>query len=123
MSKEAVFTLKLETDLRADFMAEAEAAHRSASQVVRELMRDFVQRQRQARDYQEFLGRKVEAGRVSMRASKGHCGGVIYNGLAAAKALKFRLRPSTFGLKPVKSDRAVNLSFVTMVIFVICVIW
>ena len=91
MSKEAVFTLKLETDLRADFMAEAEAAHRSASQVVRELMRDFVQRQRQARDYQEFLGRKVEAGRVSMRASKGHCGGVIYNGLAAAKALKFRL--------------------------------
>jgi len=62
MSKEAVFTLKLETDLRADFMAEAEAAHRSASQVVRELMRDFVQRQRQARDYQEFLGRKVEAG-------------------------------------------------------------
>jgi hypothetical protein len=72
MSKEAVFTMKLESDLRADFMAAAEAAHRPASQVMRELMRDFVQRQRQARDYQEFMGRKVEAGRVSMRAGEGH---------------------------------------------------
>ena len=72
MSKEAVFTMKLESDLRADFMAAAEAAHRPASQVMRELMRDFVQRQRQARDYQELMGRKVEAGRVSMRAGEGH---------------------------------------------------
>jgi len=46
MSKEAVFTLKLESDLRVAFMSEAQAAHRPASQVLRELMREFVQRQR-----------------------------------------------------------------------------
>ena len=71
MSKEAVFTMKLEPELRAEFMAEAEAAHRPASQVVRELMREFVQRQREAREYDEFLRRKVEAGRASMRAGAG----------------------------------------------------
>lgn len=68
MSKEAVFTMKLEPELRADFMAEAAAAHRPASQVLRELMREFVQRQREAREYDEFLSRKVDAGRASMRA-------------------------------------------------------
>ena len=71
MSKEAVFTMKLEPELRKEFMAEAEATHRPASQVLRELMRDFVQRQRDAREYDEFLRRKVEAGRASMRAGKG----------------------------------------------------
>lgn len=72
MPKEAVFTMKLEPELRADFMAEAEAAHRPASQVLRELMRDFVKRQREEREYDEFLARKVTASRASMRADIGH---------------------------------------------------
>jgi hypothetical protein len=71
MPKEAVFTMKLEPELRAEFMAEAEAAHRPASQVLRELMRNFVQQQREAREYESFLRGKVEAGRVSMRAGHG----------------------------------------------------
>ena len=71
MSKEAVFTMKLEPELRDEFMAEAEAAHRPASQVLRELMREFVQRQREAREYDEFLRSKVEAGRASMQAGRG----------------------------------------------------
>jgi len=71
MSKEAVFTMKLEPGLRDEFMAEAEAAHRPASQVLRELMREFVQRQREAREYDEFLRSKVEAGRASMRIGRG----------------------------------------------------
>ena len=48
MPKEAVFTMKLEPELREAFMAEAEASDRPASQVVRELMREFVARQRHA---------------------------------------------------------------------------
>ena len=40
MNKEAVFTMKLESELRAEFIAVAEAEHRPASQSVRELMRD-----------------------------------------------------------------------------------
>jgi len=45
MSKQAVFTMKLEPELREQFMAEAEASHRPASQIVREMMRQFVQTQ------------------------------------------------------------------------------
>ena len=71
MSKQAVFTMKLEPELRDEFMAEAEASHRPASQIMRELMREFVQRQREAREYDTFLRGKVEAGRASMRAGQG----------------------------------------------------
>jgi len=71
MSKEAVFTMKLESDLRSEFMAEAEAAHRPASQVVRDLMREFVHRQRQAREYDAFLNKKVEIAQSSMQAGLG----------------------------------------------------
>ena len=63
MTKEAVFTMKLEPELQADFMAEAEAIQRPASQVLRELMREFVQRQRAAREYDDFLRAKVNQAR------------------------------------------------------------
>lgn len=86
MSKEAVFTMKLEPELRAEFMAEAEAVHRPASQVLRELMREFVQRQREARKYDEFLSRKVEAGRASMRAGAGHSNDEVEAIFAARRA-------------------------------------
>ncbi|MBI5329980.1 MAG: antitoxin of toxin-antitoxin stability system [Betaproteobacteria bacterium] len=87
MSKEAVFTMKLEPELRADFMAEADAVHRPASQVLRELMRDFVQRQREAREYDEFLSRKVDAGRVSMHAGVGQSNDEVEATFAARRAV------------------------------------
>ena len=59
MAKEAVFTVKLEHDLREAFAAEAEAAHRPASQLVREFMREFVQRQREARDHDAWFRSQV----------------------------------------------------------------
>jgi predicted transcriptional regulator len=71
MSKQAVFTMKLEPELREQFMAEAEASHRPASQIVREMMRQFVQTQRESREYEAFLQRKVDNARVSMRAGDG----------------------------------------------------
>lgn len=71
MLKEAVFTMKLEPELRADFIAEAEAADRPASQIMRELMRDYVRRQREARQYDEFLRKKVETARASVQAGTG----------------------------------------------------
>jgi len=86
MSKEAVFTMKLEPELRDQFMAEAEASHRPASQVLRELMRDFIERQQQARDYEAFLGRKVEAGRASMRAGVGRSNDEVEASFAARRA-------------------------------------
>ena len=71
MPKQAVFTMKLEPELREQFMAEAEASHRPASQIVREMMRQFVQTQREAREYEAFLQRKIDSARVSMRAGDG----------------------------------------------------
>ena len=86
MSKEAVFTMKLEPELRAEFIAETEAADRPASQVVRELMREYVQRQRQAREYDEFLRLKVEAARKSVRAGRGRSNAEIEADFAARRA-------------------------------------
>ncbi|CAM2064239.1 Antitoxin of toxin-antitoxin stability system [Sulfidibacter corallicola] len=86
MGKEAVFTMKLEPDLRAEFMAEAEAAHRPASQIVRELMREFVQRQREAREYNDFLRRKVEVARTSVRAGLGQSNDDVELEFAAQRA-------------------------------------
>lgn len=68
MAKEAVFTLKLEPELRDAFMAAAKSADRPASQVVREFMRDYV---RQDREYVAWLQRKVDAARGSIEAGGG----------------------------------------------------
>ena len=61
MPKEAVFTLKLESELRDAFLAEAESAHRPASQLVREFMREFIQKQREAREHDRWFREQVQA--------------------------------------------------------------
>jgi hypothetical protein len=71
MAKDAVFTMKLESKLRADFIAETATEDRPASQVLRELMRGYIEQRQQAREYEDYLRRKVEAGRASMRAGRG----------------------------------------------------
>ena len=86
MSKAAVFTMKLEPELRAEFMAEAEAAHRPASQVLRELMREFVQHQREVREYDNFLHQKVTVARLSMRAGQGRSNDEIEAEFAVRRA-------------------------------------
>ncbi|UZK70701.1 antitoxin of toxin-antitoxin stability system [Sphingomonas sp. S1-29] len=86
MPKAAVFTMKLEADLRAAFMAAAEASHRPASQVVREMMREFVQRQQEQRDHSAFLQGKVEAARASAEAGRGRSNEVVETAFAARRA-------------------------------------
>lgn len=83
MPKPAIFTMKLEPELRAAFMAEAEACHRPASQVVRELMRDFVEQQR---EHRAFLHRKVEAARISVHAGQGRSNDAVEADFAARRA-------------------------------------
>lgn len=86
MLKEAVFTMKLEPELRADFIAEAQAADRPASQIMRELMRDYVRRQREARQYDEFLRNKVDAARASMEAGAGRSNEEVESEFAERRA-------------------------------------
>lgn len=71
MAKGAVFTMKLEPELRDAFMAGAEADRRPASQLVRELMRAWVAQRREERAHDDLLRRKVEIVRASMRAGRG----------------------------------------------------
>jgi predicted transcriptional regulator len=85
-AKQSVFTMKLEPELRDEFMAEAEAAHRPASQIVRELMREYVQRQREAREYEAFLRGKVDTARRSMRSGEGLSDSEVEAQFAARRA-------------------------------------
>lgn len=71
MSKEAVFTMKLEPELRDAFMAEASSQDRPASQVLRELMREYIDKRHQTRAYDDYLRGKVETARKSMRSGRG----------------------------------------------------
>jgi predicted transcriptional regulator len=60
MGKDAVFTMKLESDLRDQFLAAAEAMDRPASQIVREFMREFIQRQHETREHDAWFRSEVE---------------------------------------------------------------
>jgi hypothetical protein len=60
MPKEAVFTVKLESELRDAFLAEAEATHRPASQLVRDFMRDFVRQRTEAREHDTWFRAQVQ---------------------------------------------------------------
>ena len=73
MGKEAVFTMKLEPELRDALMADAAEVDRPASQIVRELIRDYLlRREEEKRSYNEFLRRKVELSRASIAAGRGY---------------------------------------------------
>lgn len=61
-----MFTMKLDTELRDEFMAEAAAVDRPAAQIMREFMREFIQKQKDEREYKEFLRRKVEKAKGQM---------------------------------------------------------
>ena len=66
MAKATVFTMKLEVDLRDAFMAATQAEDRPASQVVRELMREYIRSQQQRQTYDAFLQDKVDIARAQI---------------------------------------------------------
>lgn len=71
MPKEVVFTMKLESDLRENFIAAARASDRPASQVMRELMRDYIRRQNEGQAYDTYVAQKVARGRESIGTGEG----------------------------------------------------
>ncbi|WP_372069393.1 antitoxin of toxin-antitoxin stability system (plasmid) [Tistrella mobilis] len=52
------------------FIAEAAADGRPPAQVLHDLIRDYVDRRQQARDYDDFVRRKVELGRMDRDAGR-----------------------------------------------------
>ena len=86
MAKEAVFTMKLESELRDAFVAEAAGEDRPASQVVRELMRGYIEQRQQAREYDEYLREMVERGRADKKAGRGRSNEDVEADFAARRA-------------------------------------
>ncbi len=86
MTKQAVFTMKIEPELRDEFMAETRADHRPASQVLRELMREYIERRKKEREYDDYLRRKVELGRASMTSGEGIPDDEVESGFAKHRA-------------------------------------
>ena len=71
MPEETIFTMTLEPALHAAFLAQAAAENRPASQIVSELMRDYVAQHQPARDHDDYRRGKIDAARASMRAGLG----------------------------------------------------
>ena len=70
MPNESVFTLKLEPDLRRAFFAVVRANDQTASQAVRDLMREYIDRHRRVDEYAAFLSVKVERARAQVAAGR-----------------------------------------------------
>lgn len=67
---EAVVTFEVDETLRDEFARATAADNRSDTQVLRDLMRDYVQRQRDAAAYDAWFRDQVQAGLDSARAGR-----------------------------------------------------
>lgn len=72
MPKNAILTLKLEPALHDAFMAAAQASRQPAEQILLALVRGFVQRQHQTREYAAFLHDKVGTAREQVHTGRYH---------------------------------------------------
>ena len=88
--KGAVFTLKLEPDLRRAFIATARANDRTASQVVRDLMREYIDRHQRVGEYAAFLSAKVERARAQAAAGRCAAAADVEVRFASKRCLKAR---------------------------------
>lgn len=87
MTDGAVFSIEVETELHDEFVAELQAADRPAAEVMQELMRAFVERQREKREYKAFLQAKVDRAMESVRAGRGRSNEEVSRAFAAKRAV------------------------------------
>lgn len=67
---EATFTFRVDDSLKHEFTSAAKAQDRSGAQLLRDFMREFVQQQQQASEYESWFRKQVQAGLDS--ANAGH---------------------------------------------------
>lgn len=72
MSKEVQMSIKMESDLREQFMAAAANMHRPAAQILRDLMRAFIARQEIPNAETIAAIEEVERGNVNTYSSADH---------------------------------------------------
>jgi predicted transcriptional regulator len=62
MAKEMLLTVRMDAELHKAFMEAAHAVDRHASQIARDLVRDFVNRQRGEAEHDAWFRTEIEAG-------------------------------------------------------------
>lgn len=67
---EATFTFRLDESLKADFTTAAKACDRTGAQLLRDFMREFVQRQQDAENHDAWFRRQVQIGLESANAGQ-----------------------------------------------------
>jgi predicted transcriptional regulator len=67
---ETTVIVRVEDELKTAFTQAAKAADRTASQLLRDFMRDYVKRQAEQAEYDAWLRQKVRAGRAAARTGR-----------------------------------------------------
>lgn len=67
---ETTVIVRVEGKLKAAFTSAAKAADRTASQLLRDFMRDYVNQQAEQAEYETWLRQKVKAGRKAVREGR-----------------------------------------------------
>jgi len=62
--REATFTFRVDETLKSEFTTAAKASDRTGAQLLRDFMREFIKKEQEAAEYDQWLRQKVEAGRA-----------------------------------------------------------
>lgn len=65
---ETTFTFRVDEDLKSEFSTAAKACDRTGAQLLRDFMRDFVQRQQEVAEHDAWFRRQVQIGLDSANA-------------------------------------------------------
>ncbi len=86
MSDEAIFTLTLERELRDEFVAAAEASDQSPTQILQDMMQDFILQQKTDPDYLAFMQEKATIARNELATGEGISEEMVEQKFAAMRA-------------------------------------
>jgi len=67
---ESTVVIRVDDELKIALASAAKAADRTASQLLRDFMRDFVSRQSQQKEYEQWLQEKVDLSRKALQEGR-----------------------------------------------------
>lgn len=63
---EATFTFRVDETLKSEFTTAAKASDRTGAQLLRDFMREFIKKEQETAEYDQWVRQKVEAGRAAV---------------------------------------------------------
>ena len=63
---EATFTFRVDETLKSEFTTAAKASDRTGAQLLRDFMREFIKKEQEKAEYDQWVRQKVEAGRAAV---------------------------------------------------------